>query len=157
MDFMVIFWMVAAGVFLVLELVTAAMCSIWFVAGTLVSLIAALCGAPLWLQILLFFVVSGLCFVFLYPRLKKYLNTKKQPTNADMTLGQVCTVTRTINNLAGEGAVITGGKTWTARSLTDEIIEEGRLVRAIRIEGVKLMVVPLPVDERAILDKAEAL
>jgi len=153
---MIIFWMAAAGVFLVLELVTAAMCSIWLVAGTLVSLVAAFCGAPAWLQILLFFVVSAVCFILLYPRLKKYVNVKKQPTNADMVLGQLCTVTRTINNLAGEGTVVTGGKIWTARSLSDEIIEEGRLVRAIRIEGVKLMVVPLPIDEREILEQAEA-
>ena len=157
MNAMFIFWMAATGVFLVLELITAAMCSIWFAAGTLAALIATLCGGPLWLQILLFFVVSAVCFILLYPRLKKHLNARKTPTNADMTLGQVCTVTRTINNLAGEGAIITGGKTWTARSLTDEIIEEGRLVRAIRIEGVKLMVVPLPIDEREILDKAESL
>lgn len=156
MDAMIIFWMVAAGAFLVLEVVTAAMCSIWFVAGTLVSLAATFFGAPVWLQILLFFVVSAVCFILLYPRLKKYVNVKKQPTNADMVLGQLCTVTRTINNLAGEGAVVTGGKTWTARSLSDEIIEEGRLVRAIRIEGVKLMVVPLPIDEREILEQAEA-
>jgi len=153
---MIIFWMVTTGVFLVLELVTAAMCSIWFAAGTLVSLAAAFFGGPVWLQILLFFVVSAVCFILLYPRLKKYVNVKKQPTNADMVLGQLCTVTRTINNLAGEGAVVSGGKTWTARSLSDEIIEEGRLVRAIRIEGVKLMVVPLPIDEREILEQAEA-
>ena len=156
MDIMIIFWMAAAGVFLVLELLTAAMCSIWFVAGALVSLLSAFCGAPLWLQILLFFVVSAVCFILLYPRLKKYVNTKKQPTNADMVLGQLCTVTRTINNITGEGAVTTGGKTWTARSISGEVIEEGRLVRAMRIEGVKLMVVPLPVDEREILEQAEA-
>lgn len=157
MNIMVIFWMVATGVFLVLELVTAAMCSIWFAAGTAVSLITALCGGPLWLQILLFFVVSAVCFILLYPKLKKHLNTKKTATNADMTIGQVCVVTQVIDNISATGTVSTGGKTWTARSLTGEVIEEGRLVRAIRIEGVKLMVVPLPIDEREILEQAEAL
>lgn len=147
MNTMFIFWMVATGVFLVLELVTAAMCSIWFAGGTLAALIACSLRAPLWLQILLFFLVSGLCFALLYPRLKKHLNQKKHATNADMTIGQVCVVTQVIDNVSATGTVTTGGKTWTARSLSGEVIEEGRLVRAIRIEGVKLMVTPLPVQE----------
>jgi len=35
------------------------------------------------------------------------------------------------------------GKVWTARSMTEEPIARGALVQAKRIEGVKLIVVPL--------------
>ena len=143
---MFIFWMAATGVFLVLEVVTAAMCSIWFAGGTIAALIACSLKAPLWLQIALFFLVSAVCFVLLYPRLKKHLNQKKHATNADMTIGQVCMVTQAIDNVSAIGTVTTGGKTWTARSLSGEVIGEGQLVRAIRIEGVKLIVTPLPVQ-----------
>ena len=144
MDFLYILWMVVAGLFLVLELCTAALCSIWFVAGALVGLLACALGAELWLQILLFFLVSGVCFTVMYPRIKKHLNQKKTATNADMTIGAICVVTQVIDNISGTGTVTVGGKTWTARSVTGEVIEEGRMVRAIRIEGVKLMVTPLP-------------
>ncbi len=150
---MFIFWMVATGVFLVLELVTAAMCSIWFAGGTLAALLACWLKAPLWVQILLFFLVSGVCFLLLYPRLKKHLNQQKHATNADMLLGQTCLVTQIIDNVSATGSVTAGGKTWTARSVTGEVIEEGRLVRALRIEGVKLIVEPLPVET----ETAEAL
>lgn len=136
--------MAATGVFLVLEFLSAAMTSIWFAVGSLAALVAASLRAPLWLQISLFCVVSAVCFALLYPRLKHLLLRKRHATNADMTIGQTCLVTQVIDNVAASGAVSVGGKTWTARSVTGEVIEEGRLVEAVRIEGVKLMVTPLP-------------
>ena len=144
MNTMFILWMVVAGAFLILELCTAALCSIWFTAGALAALAAAALKGPVWLQILVFFLVSAVCFWLLYPRIKKHLNQKKTPTNADMTIGAICVVTQVIDNIAGTGTVTVGGKTWTARSVLGDVIEEGRMVRAIRIEGVKLMVTPLP-------------
>lgn len=143
MNYMLIIWTIVAGVFLVLELVTAALCSIWFTVGALAALVTAGLGGPLWLQILLFFLVSAACFVIMYPRIKKHLNHKKTPTNADMTIGAVCIVTQTIDNVAGTGAVSVGGKVWTARSLSGEILPEGSRVKAESIQGVKLIVSPI--------------
>lgn len=147
MNVMFIVWMVIAAVFLILELVTAALCSVWFTAGALAALAVCALGGPGWLQILIFFVVSGVCFALLYPKLKKYVNRTKHATNADMVIGKTCVVTQVIDNVAGTGAVAVGGKTWTARSVTGEAIEEGRLVQAQAIEGVKLMVVPVAETE----------
>lgn len=144
MDIMYIIWMVIAGLFLVLELCTAALCSIWFTVGAVAALATTALKGPVWLQILVFFLVSAACFALMYPRIKKHLSQKKTPTNADMTIGAICVVTQVIDNIAGTGAVSVGGKTWTARSVLGDVIEEGRMVRAIRIEGVKLMVTPLP-------------
>lgn len=144
MEAAILFWMAATGVFLVLEFLSAAMTSIWFAVGSLAALVAASLRAPLWLQISLFCVVSAVCFALLYPRLKHLLLRKRHATNADMTIGQTCLVTQVIDNVAASGTVSVGGKTWTARSVTGEVIEEGRLVEAVRIEGVKLMVTPLP-------------
>ena len=144
MDTMYIVWMVIAGLFLVLELYTAALCSIWFTVGAVAALAVTALQGPVWLQILVFFIVSAVCFALLYPRIKKHLNTRKTATNADMTIGAICVVTQVIDNIAGTGTVSVGGKTWTARSIHGSVIEEGRMVRAIRIEGVKLMVAELP-------------
>ena len=49
-------------------------------------------------------------------------------------------VTERIDNLNESGAVHVGGKVWSARSESGEIIEAGEKVRSIRIEGVKLIV-----------------
>lgn len=147
MEAMIIFWAAAAGAFLLLEAVTAAMTSIWFCAGCLPALAAAACGAPLWLQILLFVVVSAVCFALLYPRLKRRIQKNRQPTNADMALDQICIITETIDNLAGTGTAVIGGKTWTARSADGSVIPSGARARVARIEGVKLIVLPVPAGE----------
>lgn len=137
---MIVFWAVAAGAFLILEAVTAAMTSIWFFAGSAAALIAAACSGPVWLQVVLFVAVSAACFLVLYPKLKNYLNKTKQATNADMVIGQICIVTETIDNLAACGTAEIGGKTWTARSADGSVIEAGTRARVERIEGVKLIV-----------------
>ena len=141
---MVVIWLILTALFLVVELVTVAMVSVWFMAGTLAALVAAALGAAVWLQIVLFLLVSVLCFVLLYPRLKHLIGRNRHATNADMVLGETCVVTQRIDNIAGTGAVSVGGKTWTARTASGEIIEAGVHVRADKIEGVKLIVSPLP-------------
>ena len=146
---MITVWLVAAAAFLIIEAVTAAMSSIWFVVGALAALLAAACGGPVWLQIFLFLVVSVACFVFLYPKLKNLLRRGRKATNADMVIGQACVVTQRIDNLAGTGTVSVAGKTWSARSAGGQTIEVGSTVIADSIQGVKLIVYPAPVNESA--------
>lgn len=140
---MIAVWVVLAALFLVIELVTVGMVSLWFMVGALAGLIAAALGAPLWLQFILFLAVSAACFGLLYPKLKHLIGKNRQATNSDMVLGQTCVVTRRIDNIAGTGAVAIGGKTWTARTADGSTVEEGALVRADSIQGVKLIVTPL--------------
>lgn len=139
----IVVWIILAVVFLVVELITVGMVSLWFMIGALVGLLAAALGAGAWLQILLFLVVSVVCFVLLYPRLKKFVGRNRQATNADMALGKTCIVTQRIDNIADTGAVSVGGKIWSARTYDGTVVEEGSLVRAGEIRGVKLMVSPV--------------
>jgi len=136
-------WGILAALFLVIELITVGMVSIWFMIGALAALITAALGAAIWLQVVVFLAVSGLCFWLLYPKLRHFVRKNNRATNADMVIGQTCVVVRRIDNVAGAGAVTVGGKTWTARSADDSPIEEGELVRAEEIQGVKLIVSPL--------------
>lgn len=141
---MIVIWVILAVVFLVVELVTVAMVSLWFMVGALAALLAAAVGASMWLQILLFLLVSVACFALLYPRLKRFVGRNRQATNADMVIGRTCIVTQRIDNIADTGAVSVGGKTWSARTKNGETAEKGALVRAEDIQGVKLIVSPLP-------------
>ena len=137
---MTTFWLIVMVLFLVVEAVTVGLVCIWFAAGALLALLAAMCGAPLWLQIVLFLVASAATLYFTRPLVKRYVNSKVEPTNADMVIGKECRVTETVDNIAGTGAVYVDGKTWTARSADDEVIPEGTLVTAKSIDGVKLIV-----------------
>ena len=133
-------WLVIMVLFLVVEAATVGLVCIWFAVGALIALLAAMCGAQLWLQIVLFLVVSAATLYFTRPLVKRYVNSKVEPTNADMVIGKECRVTETVDNIAGTGAVYVDGKTWTARSENDEVIPEGTLVTAKSIDGVKLIV-----------------
>lgn len=133
-------WVIAMVVFLVVEAVTVGLASIWFAVGALAAMFTAMVGAVLWVQLAVFLVVSAVTLYFTRPLVKKYVNAKVQPTNADMLIGRECRVTETIDNVAGTGAVYVDGKTWTARTDDGEQIPEGELVIAERIDGVKLIV-----------------
>ena len=137
---MTTFWIIAMVVFLVIEAVTVGIVSVWFAIGALLAMVTAMLGANLWVQITVFLVVSAIALYFTRPLVKKFVNNKVEPTNADMLIGKECRVVETIDNLSGTCAVYVDGKTWTARTVDEEIIPEGQLVKAERIEGVKLIV-----------------
>ncbi len=140
---MTIVWTAAIILFGVVEAVTAGLVSIWFVAGALVALVAAFVGAPLWLQIVLFLVVSAVALALTRPLLRKITTAKAEATNADRVLGEVAKVTETIDNENSLGAVYVDGKTWTARSADDTVIPAGSRVRIEDMQGVKLYVTPV--------------
>jgi membrane protein implicated in regulation of membrane protease activity len=139
---LIIFWLVAFVLFLIIEAATASLASIWFALGALVALISTALGAPLWMQIAWFIVVSAVTLYFTRPLAKKYLAPKRSATNADRLINETCAVTEDIDNIAGTGAVSIEGKIWTARSAGGEHIAKGTLVRVTAIEGVKLIVTP---------------
>lgn len=136
-------WIVAIVVFLIAEALTTGLVTIWFAVGALAALVAAIFGAPVWLQVIWFFVISIAAFCVTRPLAKKYVNNKTQPTNADMLIGHACLVTEAIENVEGKGAVSVGGKIWSARAADDSDIPAGVRTTVLRIEGVKLIVEPL--------------
>ena len=139
---MITIWAVAIVVFLVIEALTVGIASIWFALGSICALIAALLGAPEWLQVAWFVVVSVVTLIFTRPVVKKYVHSKRQPTNADRVIGMKASVREEIDNLAAKGSVVVDGKEWSARSADGEKIASGKIVTVLAIEGVKLIVKP---------------
>lgn len=140
-----IIWLVLMVVFLIAEASTVAMVSLWFAAGSLVALIAALLGAPLWLQITLFLAVSAVLLASLRTVIRKHFTPNLTKTNVDAIIGSRGYVTADIDNISATGTVKLGVMEWTARSATGEIIKAGTLVKVEKIEGVKAFVVPVTV------------
>lgn len=137
---MITVWVIAMIVFLIVEGVTLGLTSLWFAFGSLAALISAMFGAPTWMQVVWFLVISGAALAATRPLAKKYLNSKCQPTNADLVIGASGIVTETIDNLHATGAVSVGGKIWTARSQDESVIEANTEIRVEAIHGVKLIV-----------------
>ena len=138
---MAVVWLIAMAVFLIVEGIVPGLVSIWFALGALAALIAAMVGAPLWLQLVWFVLVSIAALALTRPLARKYVNGRVTPTNADRILGRECVVREAIDNLRGTGAVAVDGKVWTAWMLKEnETAREGETVIARRIDGVKLIV-----------------
>lgn len=137
---MEILWLILLVAFAIVEGVTVSLVSVWFIGGAAAALIAALCGAEVWLQVVLFFGVSIVLLLCLRPLSKRLLKQKKVATNADSNIGKEAIVTEEIDNLQGKGAVKIAGVEWSARSEDGSVIEKDAVVRILRIEGVRVCV-----------------
>lgn len=148
MKFAAFVWLGLMILFLIAEGATVSLVSLWFAAGAVVAMFAALLGAGVWLQTGLFLVVSGALLLMLRPIVRRYLVPKITPTNVDSLVGATGLVTESIDNVTASGQVKLGAMEWTARSTTGENIPQGALIRVDRIEGVKVYVTPVNVPEK---------
>ena len=139
-----IFWLAMIVVAVVVEAMTNQLGSIWFVLGGIAALIANLCGAPLYVQWILFVVVSAIALVCTRPLVRKLTHFRRQDTNAGRCVGQIAVVTQEINNTAAAGQAKVLGSIWTARSARGTVIPAGTEVVVRAIEGVKIIVEELP-------------
>lgn len=143
MPMAVYFWLAMLIVFVFVEASTVAVVSLWFAVGALAAMLTAWLGGEIWLQVCIFATVSGLLLLALRPLVKRYFTPKLTPTNVDSMIGKVGTVTEEIDNIRAVGRVKLGAMEWSARSSSDEKIPTGTLVKADRIEGVRVFVTPI--------------
>ena len=122
--------------------------TIWFAAGALVAGIVALLNGAIWLQVVVFFVVSIGLLIAMFPLTKKVLNPKIEKTNVDSVVGTQGYVTEDIDNMDAVGQVKLGGMHWTARSASGHNIPKGTLVKVEKIEGVKAYVSPVKAEAK---------
>ncbi len=134
-------WLVLLVLLLGIEILTLGLTTIWFAGGALVAFFAALLGANLVVQVVLFAAVSLILLAFTRPLAVKYLNRKTTKTNVDSIVGRHGEVVEEINNLQAQGQVKIDGMPWTARAEQEtEIIPAGTVVTVVRVSGVKLIV-----------------
>ena len=149
MDLVAIIWLGLVITFLVVEAACPIhLVSIWFAAGSLAALAVSALGGALWLQVAVFLVVSSALLALLWPLTKRYLNPSHTATNIDSVIGSQGYVTTPIDNVSAEGQVKLGAMYWTARSTSGEKIPAGTLVKADKIEGVKVYVSTVEVLEK---------
>ena len=122
-------WVILLVGFVIGELVTVSLTSIWFAAGSLIALLAAVIGLNPVVQIIVFLLVS-LCML-----------AATQSTNADRIIGESIRIAERVSNLDQTGMAVVHGQEWTVRTRDDNVtIEAGELARVLEISGVKLIV-----------------
>lgn len=134
-------WLGLFILLIVIEILTVGLTTIWFAAGSLAALPAAILGAAAPIQIIIFLAVSCVLLIFTRPWAIKHLNLKRVKTNYESKIGNIIKITETVNNVEQTGKSIVNGQEWTVRSKDDrEILEAGSLAKVITVSGVKLIV-----------------
>ncbi|MBQ7376837.1 MAG: NfeD family protein [Clostridia bacterium] len=134
-------WITVIAVAIIAEVLTAKRIAVWLLPAAALPLVLSLCHVDiLWLQLLLFFLLFAVGVLIYKLILEKRFKKGGIPSYIDSVIGQTCTVTQRIDNLAGCGEVRVHGLYWAARACDEETVyEEGETVTVVAAEGVKLI------------------
>ncbi len=135
-----IVWLGLLVLFVLAEGFTSALVSIWFCTGALAALVVSLFAPGAYLvQALVFAAVSLLCLIALRPLAKRWIDTRRVPTNADANIGKTGQVIAEIQP-GHFGRVRLEGLDWLAKA--DTVLPVGTRCLVVGLEGVKLIVIP---------------
>lgn len=133
------FWLGVVLLLSVIEMATTDLITIWFIASGIITLIISFFDIPFVAQVGIFVVLGTVLLITTRKTLVEKLSKNKQKTNLDRVVGMEGIVTEKITK-HNPGEVKVDGKKWTAISNEGKSIEEGKTVKIIKIEGVKLIV-----------------
>lgn len=134
-------WLTVFLAFAAVEMLTLDLFFIMLGGGALAALVADFTGADLWLQIVVFCVVSLLMIAFVRPVTLKHLHKgpAEQRTNIDRLIGETALVMEAVSSNGGRVKI--GGDIWSARSESG-VLAEGQRVIVAAIEGATAVVAP---------------
>ena len=129
-------WLGIIFLLVVLEMSTAALVSIWFIASGVLALLASMFIDNVLVQFAIF-VIGGIILLLTTRKFLTNKLVKQEKTNLDRIIGMRGVVTEDIDDLV-IGEVLVDGKKWSA--ISKEKLKKGDKVKIIKIEGVKLIV-----------------
>lgn len=137
----VLIWAVLLVVFVIIEVVTVQLVSIWLAAASLITMLCAFfLDIPLVAQLGIFTLSSVILLAVTMPVLRKNLNKGHIPTNAELDVGKSAVVIEEINPEISTGRVSLNGIDWNAVSGNGEVIPKNSVVTVTEINGTKLIV-----------------
>lgn len=140
-----IIWLAIAVVFGIVEAAAPALVCIWFCIGAAIAFVVSLFVANIWVQVVVFLVVSAACLLALRPFIRK--NAKVSPgdavTNYDTYVGREVVVTQAIPAGQGRcGRVLLADVSWLARTTNGEAVPTGNRVVVKDVDSTVLVVAP---------------
>ncbi len=138
----VVVWIVLALLLVAIETFTVAFIGIYLAAGALCAAVVAALDGALWLQLVVFAVVSAGTLLLTRPALRsRFVNAPLIPSNVPALVGRRGVVVVPIPaGTGGRGQVRVGTEDWSARSSDERAIESGATVEVVAVEGVAVIV-----------------
>ena len=137
-------WLVLGLLLVLFELATPGGFYIVFfgLGAVLVGILAAGGWAgPVWVQILLFAVISVTTLLLFRSRVLKWMQLDPQRPAVDELVGQI-SIVLTAMAPGDVGKVELRGSAWNARNVSDGVLSAGTRSRVMRVDGLMLMVGP---------------
>jgi len=133
-------WLIAAVVFSVVEMITTTLFVGPFAAGALAALVADFAGAPVIAQLIIFLVGSGVAFTAVRPIARRHLHAPPSiRTGTAALVGRPALVLEDVT--PDSGTVKLDGEVWTARPyLEDHVLAAGTRVSVMEIRGATALV-----------------
>ena len=133
-------WMVAAGLLAVGEILTMGFFLAPVAIAAVMAAAAALVGAGLAIQFVVFLLVAAASLAVLRPVARRHVRTPARlRTGTAALVGQPATVIDRVD--AEGGSIKLAGEVWTARAFDDDLaFEPGQRVEVLKIEGATALV-----------------
>ncbi len=137
-------WLVLSLVLMIVEMTSFDFFVTCFAIGALGGMCGALIGLPLWVQVLVWAVVSMLSIFFIRPVLTAHIHKggKDRRSNADALLDKRGVVIDPIP-VGGHGYVKIDGDEWRSVSASGAEITTGTTVRVVSRDSIILTVEPV--------------
>ncbi len=128
-------WMAIALVFLIIEVLTTGLISIWFVPGAIVTAVLSVWIKNFFIQLVIFLVISVIT-MFICRNFFKYDKGEKLAESNQLLIGKTGVANTNITPL--DGQVLIGDVYWRATSNCE--ISQGESIKIINIQGNTLIV-----------------
>ena len=138
------FWLILAGMFLIIEIISVGFLVFWFSIGALIAMVASLFIKSIVAQATIFVISSAILLFVTRPFVSKI--TQKDEvvkTNVYPIEGKVAKVVVDVDPIEGKGQIKVDGETWSAKSYNDTVIPKDTEVLIEKVDGVKAIVKPL--------------
>lgn len=139
------FWLIAAGIFFIVEIATTGFLIFWLGIGALLAMITSFITNSIVAQTIVFVVTSCILIPLTKPLADKFTNKKTVATNSYSLINKHGIVTMDINPIEATGLVRVNGEIWSAKSQDESIIVKGTEIEVLDIDGVKLIVSPVKI------------
>lgn len=139
------FWLVATGIFFIIEMATTGFLIFWLGIGALLAMITSFITNSILVQTIVFVVTSCILIPLTKPLADKFTSKKTVATNSYSLINKRGIVTMDINPIEATGLVKVNGEIWSAKSQDESIISKGTEIEVLDIDGVKLIVSPIKI------------
>ncbi len=134
-------WLIVAGFFLILEIMTTGFLVFWLGIGALASMVYSLFFPTQILYQVIIFTILSIILIMLTRKLTDKIKPESTAMNVYSILGKKAIVFQEIDDKKNQGQVKVDGDVWSARSDDfEDIIPVNSQVEILRIDGVKVIV-----------------